>query len=81
MAKPLINRLLLENSNKSTKQASKALEKEAVPDWSIEGSFIKWETPLKGKDIREQARQIISLKDTNSTTCRVLFRKVIKGLD
>jgi len=28
MAKPLMNRLLLENSNKSTKQASKALEKE-----------------------------------------------------
>ena len=76
-----MNRLLLENSNKSTKQASKALEKEAVPDWSIEGSFIEWETPLKGKDIREQARQITSLKDTNSATYRVLFRKVAKGLD
>jgi 4-hydroxybenzoate polyprenyltransferase len=81
MAKPLMNRLLLENSNKSTKQASKALEKEPVPDWSIEGSFIEWETPLKGKDIREQARQITSLKDTDSATCRVLFRKVAKGLD
>jgi hypothetical protein len=32
MSKPLINRLLLENSNKSTKQASKTLEEELVSD-------------------------------------------------
>jgi hypothetical protein len=81
MSKPLMNRLLLENGNKSAKQASKTLEEELVPDWSVEGSFIKWETPLKGKDIREQARQITRLGDADSATCRVLFRKVAKGLD
>src|SRR5690348_1363821 len=81
MTKPLISRLLLENSNKSTKQASKTLEKESVPDWSVEGSFIQWETPLKSKDIKEQARQITSLKDTDFTTYRVLFKKITKGLN
>jgi DDE superfamily endonuclease len=32
MSKPLMNRLLLENSNKSTEQALKTLEEELVPD-------------------------------------------------
>jgi hypothetical protein len=32
MSKPLMNRLLLENNNKATEQASKALEKELVLD-------------------------------------------------
>jgi 4-hydroxybenzoate polyprenyltransferase len=81
ISKPLMNRLLLENSNKSTEQASKTLEEELIPDWSVEGSFIEWETPLEGKDIREQARQIARLGDADSATCRVLFRKVAKGLD
>jgi hypothetical protein len=81
ISKPLMSRLLLENSNKSTKQASKTLEEELAPDWSVDTSFIEWETPLKGKDIREQARQIMRLGDADPTTCRVLFRKVAKGLD
>ncbi len=81
MSKPLMNRLLLENSNKPTEQATKTLEKELGPDWNVEGSFINWETPQRSKDIREQARQITKLGDTDTATCRVLFRKVAKGLD
>ena len=76
-----MNRLLLENSNNPSKQASETLETELGPDWNVDGSFIEWETPLKGKDIREQARQITRLGDADSATCRVLFRKVAKGLD
>ena len=81
IAKPLMNRLLLENSNKRVKQAPKTSEMELVPDWNVNGSFIDWETPYKGKDIREQAHQITRLVDTNSVTYRVLFRKVAKSLD
>jgi hypothetical protein len=81
ISKPLINRLLLENSNKLVEQAPQTSEMELVLDWNADGSFIDWETPYKGDDIREQARQITRLRDTNPVTCRVLFRKVAKGLD
>ena len=81
VSKPLINRLLLENSNKLVDQAPKTLEMELAPDWNVDGSFVSWETPHKGKDIREQARQVVKLGDVDSATSRVLFRKVAKGLD
>ena len=81
MSKPLINRLLLENSNKQVIRAPKTLEAELALDQNINSSFINWETPNRGKDIREQARQITRLGDANSITYRVLFRKVINGLD
>jgi hypothetical protein len=45
MSKPLINRLLLENSNKPIEQALKTLEKELILDWNLDGSIINWETP------------------------------------
>jgi hypothetical protein len=54
---------------------------ELVPDWNTNRSFINWETPYKGEDIREQASQITRLGDVDSVTYRVLFRKVVKGLD
>ena len=76
-----MNRLLLENSNKLVEQASRTLEMELIPDQNVDGPFIDWETPYKGEDIREQARQITRLGDANPVTCRVLFRKVAKGLD
>ena len=76
-----MNRLLLENSNKQVQRAPKTLEEELVPDWNVDSSFAYWETPNGGKELREQARQITRLGDTDSATCRVLFRKVVKGLD
>ena len=81
MSKPLMNRLLLENSNKQVTRAPKTLEEELVLDQNVDSSFIYWETPNGGKELREQARQITRLRDANSITYRVLFRKVIKGLD
>ena len=76
-----MNRLLLENSNKSTEETSEASNKELVPNWNLDGSIIAWETPQKSKDIRQQAREITRLKDIDSSTCKILFRKVAKSLD
>jgi hypothetical protein len=81
MFKPLMNRLLLENSNKPFKDAPKTLEKELELDWSVNGSLINWETPYKSEDIREQAHQILRLREADLATRRVLFRKVAKGFD
>ena len=81
MSKPLINRLLLENSNKQVQRTPKTLEEELVPDWNINSSFVYWEIPNGSKELREQACQITRLRDTDSATYRILFRKVIKGLD
>jgi hypothetical protein len=81
MSKPLMNRLLLENSNQLAEEASKTSRKEPIPDWNLDRSAIAWVTPQKSEDMRKQARQIIGLRDTDPSTCRVLFRKVAKGLD
>ena len=35
----------------------------------------------KNKNIRKQAQQITRLRDADSSTCRILFKKVAKGLD
>jgi hypothetical protein len=81
MSKPLMNRLLLENSNISVEQASETSKRKLVPEWNFDGSIIAWETPQKSEDIREQARQITRLGDVDLTTYRVLFRKVAKGIN
>ena len=47
MSKPLMNRLLLENSNKQVQWAPKTLEEELVPDWNVDSSFI-YGKPLMG---------------------------------
>ena len=48
-----MNRLLLENSNESTEETLKALNKELVPDWNLDGSIIAQETPQKSEDIKQ----------------------------
>jgi DDE superfamily endonuclease len=40
VSKPLINRLLLENSNKPIKQALKTSKNELGLDWNVNGSFV-----------------------------------------
>ena len=81
MAKPLMSRLLLENSNKPVDPTSKPSGKVPVLEWNQDGSFIVWETPKKSEDIREQASKITELGSTNLSTRRVLFRKIAKGFD
>ena len=81
MSKPLMSRLLLENSNKLEEQTSATSGNHLVPDWNQNNSFIEWVTPQKSTDIREQAKQITGLGTVDLATARVLFRKVSKGLD
>jgi hypothetical protein len=81
MSKPLISRLLLENSNKTTDLTLGTLEKLPLPEWNRDGSVIKWRTPQKSLDVREQAREITGLGTIDGTTTRTLFRTVAKGLD
>ena len=81
MSKPLINRLLLENSNKrddNTLGTSKDVE---TPEWHNGNSVVEWETPHKSTDIRQQAREITRLRTADQSTTRVLFRKLAKGID
>jgi hypothetical protein len=81
ISKPLMNRLLLENNNKSVEQTPGISRKRLIPEWNQDRSLIPWKTPQKNKDIREQAKQITGLEITDPTTIRVLFRKITKGLD
>jgi len=81
MSKPLMNRLLLENSNKLADPTPATLGNILVPEWNEDRSCIVWKTPQKGKDIQDQARQITELRTIDLPTARVLFRKVAKGID
>ena len=81
MSKPLMSRLLLENSNKPADLSLETSEKVLVPKWNQNRSVIKLWTPKKSEDIREQARQITELETVNSATAKVLFRKVAKSID
>jgi hypothetical protein len=62
MAKPLMNRLLLENSNKANEPSLKTSRKRPLPEWNEDSSFGEWKTPQKSEDIRQQARQITGLQ-------------------
>jgi len=81
ISKPLINRLLLKNSNKVAKEPLQPSGKDIVPEWIQDSSFGVWKTPQKSEDVREQSRQITRLESTDAATTRVLFRKIAKGLD
>jgi 4-hydroxybenzoate polyprenyltransferase len=81
MAKPLMSRLLLENSNKSTQLAPETLQNTVVPEWNRDGSLIEWGTPQKSVDVREQARQITRLGSLDAATARTLLRSVSKSID
>ena len=80
-SKPLLNRLLLENSNKPVEQTLITSGKDLVLKQNQSKSLILQIIPKKSEDIRVQALQITGLGEADSTTTRILFRKVAKGLD
>ena len=45
MSKPLMNRLLLENSNQQDEQVLETLRNKLVLDWNLEKSMVAWVTP------------------------------------
>jgi hypothetical protein len=80
-AKPLLSRLLLENSNKLEEESKKRKAEEPLPEWNADQSAFKISTPKKLKDIREQINQISQLGKATAPTARVLFRTVSKAWD
>jgi 4-hydroxybenzoate polyprenyltransferase len=81
MAKPLMSRLLLENSNNDSAPAPKDLIREEGLVWNENISAIQWETPRKARDVRLQADIITRLGETDLPTRRQLFKKLAKGWD
>jgi hypothetical protein len=81
MAKPLMSRLLLENSNNTVQPTPQDSIKEAGLVWNENISAVSWETPKKAKDLRIQAETITQLGESDLPTRRQLFRKITKGFD
>jgi DDE superfamily endonuclease/Psq-like protein/Tc5 transposase-like DNA-binding protein len=79
-AKPLMNRLLLENSNKLEEEPQKRKEKEPFLEWNADQSAFQVSTPKKLEDIRDQVHQVSQLGKALAPTARVLFRKVSKAV-
>jgi hypothetical protein len=80
-AKPLLSRLLLENSNSSKDQTAKRKAEEPLPDWNTDQSFWRVVTPQKLQDVRDEVHQVSQLGKASIPTARVLFRKVSKAWD
>ncbi|TVY12490.1 hypothetical protein LARI1_G009648, partial [Lachnellula arida] len=74
-AKPLLNRLLLENSNKLAEEPKKRRSQEPLPDWNTESAAYHMVTRKKAEDVREQVYSISQLGKVDTATARVLFRK------
>ena len=80
-AKPLMSRLLLENSNNLEDKSKKRKAEEPLVDWNTEQSAFKVPTPQKLEDVREEVYSISQLGKASVPTARVLFRKVSKAVD
>ena len=81
VSKPLMSRLLLENSNNTVEPTPLDSIQEAGLAWSENTSAIPWETPRVSKDLYLQADTITQLGETDLPTRRHLFRKIIKAFD
>ncbi len=81
VAKPLMSPLLLENSNKSTNPP--LLKPQETPTLPLEVSetSIELQTPKARKDLHLQIRTLASGSHDQLPTQRVLFRKIVKGID
>ena len=85
MTRPLMSRLLLENSNKppSTPQNSditRISSFEITAEHILDQSGVVWSTPTKGSDLQDQLAKFNRLGNA-TTTQRLLFRKVQKGYE
>jgi 4-hydroxybenzoate polyprenyltransferase len=81
MAKPLMSRLLLENSNKAKKTAPEIQQTPVfTQQWAQDSSQVLWSTPRKASELRDQI-QIFTKLDMDQSTNKLLFRKITKGFD
>ena len=81
MSKPLISRLLLENSNNSIQVPLDNIDQVEGLVRSTNILIEPWETPKVARDIYTQVETITRLGETDLPTRRQLFRKIIKGYD
>ena len=78
MSKPLMSRLLLENSNKAPKSVPK---ESSTIDWNLSILSVEWQTPKVGRELRLQFDTLTRLGHNDLLTRRQLFRKAVKSLD
>jgi hypothetical protein len=80
-AKPLMSRLLLENSNKAKeKMAEMQNTPYSASQLLADSSQVQWSTPRKARELRDQI-QIFTKLDTDLSTNKLLFRKITKAFD
>jgi DDE superfamily endonuclease/helix-turn-helix, Psq domain/Tc5 transposase DNA-binding domain len=80
-AKPLMSRLLLENSNQTQDNTSEAQNTPiSTSRWLEDSSQVVWSTPRKSKELRDQIHQFTRL-DSDNSTHKLLFRKITKAFD
>jgi DDE superfamily endonuclease/Tc5 transposase-like DNA-binding protein/Psq-like protein len=81
MAKPLMSRLLLENSNKSKETASEVQNTPySTSQLLVDSSQVLWSTPRKSRELRDQI-QFFTKLDTDLSTNKLLFWKITKAFD
>jgi len=80
-AKPLINRLLLENNNQLEEETRKRKGEDPLPDWHATNSVFKPPTPQKFENIRNKVHSISQLGKAFTSIARIFFRKVSKAVD
>ena len=81
IAKPLMSPLLLENSNKSTNPILPNAQETPIRHPEVSSTSIGLQTPKGRKDPYSQIRTLASGSHDQLPTQRLLFRKVIKGID
>jgi hypothetical protein len=79
MAKPLLSTLLLENSNskEDTSQATQSFDRRSIIDSPQE----ILSTPRKSTEIKDQVARFQMLAESDPSTQRFLFRKIIKWFE
>lgn len=81
VAKPLMSPLLLENSNKSTNLTLSKPQETLIQPPEVFDTSVELQTPKVRKDLYFQIRTLASGSHDQLPTQRLLFRKVIKGID
>lgn len=84
MTKPLMNPLVLDNSNQATTVGNSGLlegfGRKDISNWDLDTSAVVWSTPKKADDLKDQLGLFNKLEQS-TTTQRLLFQKVRKAFD
>ena len=81
VAKPLMSLLLLENSNRSINTPIQGPQNVLTLPLEASNTSIQLNTPKAKRDIYQQMRTLASGSHDQLPTQRLLFRKIVKGID